>query len=96
MKWILLCLITAFLIQAGYASADQAQILKGNELDRSRIKVGMYAAVSYRSSKHRQKSAKGYIRATDGSSLAIPIEQLRLGFSPERHGGFMLSASVAF
>ena len=71
MKWIPLCLVTALLIQAGYTSADQAQTLKGNELDRSRIKVGMYAAVDYYASDHRQETAKGYIRAADENALTV-------------------------
>lgn len=71
MKGIPMYLIAALMVLAGSASADQAQVLNGNELDRSRIKIGMYAAVSYRSSKHRQKSAKGYISAMDDHSFTV-------------------------
>ncbi len=73
MKWISITLVTALLVQVVYlpCSAQEAVVMKGEEIDRTRLKVGAYVYVTYHPNKKAKEISMGYIKAVDDDALIV-------------------------
>ena len=73
MKWISSILIAALLVQTGYlpCAAQEPVVLKGDEVDRSKLKAGMYIEVTYYAKKGEGKTAKGYVKSVEDDALTV-------------------------
>ena len=77
MKWISSILIAALLVQTGYVpcAAQEPVIMKGDEIDRSKLKVGMYVEVTYYDKKGEGKTEKGYVKVVEDDALSVVYER---------------------
>ena len=86
MKRISSILVAVLLLQIGYVpcAAQEAVVLKGDEIDSTKLKVGMYVEVTYYSPRRRMPktrrygkvklTARGYIKAVEDDALTIVRE----------------------
>ena len=73
MKWISLVLATALLVQVGYVpcAAQEAVMLKGDEIDSSILRIGAYVEVTHYIKKDKKRTDKGSIKSVEDDGFTI-------------------------
>ena len=73
MKWISSILVAALLVQVGYVpcAAEEPVTPNAGEIERSKLKVGMYVEVVYYSKNRRKRTITGYIKAVEDDAVII-------------------------